>query len=117
MNAMRKTRNTAVRALSLGLVCTLSVSCLAACSAGSAQTTNSGAASPSRTDPTASPDTGQRLPQPGVSGLDVAPDADRVDLEVPTFTHPTEVTNPLFPVSSQESVNLLGTVDGQTTPR
>ena len=48
-----------------------------------------------------------------MGGLDVAPDADRVDLEVPTFTNPTEVTNPLFPVSSQESVLLLGTVDGQ----
>jgi len=113
MKTMWKTRKTAVRALSLGLVCTLSVSGLAACSAGSAQTTTSGVASPSTTDPTASPATGRRLPQPEVGGLDVAPESDRVDLEVPTFTNPTEVTNPLFPVSAQESVLLLGTVDGQ----
>ncbi len=39
------------------------------------------------------------------------PKGDRVDLAVPTFTNPTEITNPLFPVSSQHSVLLLGTVD------
>ena len=37
----------------------------------------------------------------------------RVDLCLPTFTHPTQITNPLFPVSSQESVLLVGRVDGQ----
>jgi hypothetical protein len=47
-----------------------------------------------------------------IGNLPVAPAADRVDLVVPTFSHPTRVTNPLFPVSSQESVLLLGRVDG-----
>ena len=44
-------------------------------------------------------------------GLKVAPDAARVDLDVPTFSNPTEITNPLFPVSSQASVLMLGRVD------
>jgi hypothetical protein len=43
--------------------------------------------------------------------LPVAPASDRVDLAMPTFSNPTEITNPLFPVSSQHSVLLLGTVE------
>jgi hypothetical protein len=56
----------------------------------------------------------QAIPQPAVpEGLEVAPDADRVDMAMPTFSRPTEITNPLFPVSSQASVLLLGQVDDQ----
>lgn len=51
------------------------------------------------------------LPQPVVSDLDVAPEEDRVDLERPSFSDPTEVTNPLFPVAVGDSNLLLGTVD------
>lgn len=54
-----------------------------------------------------------KIPQPEVTGLAVAPDSDRVDLNLPSFSHPTRVTNPLFPVSEQESVLLLGHVDGK----
>jgi hypothetical protein len=32
---------------------------------------------------------------------------------MPTFSHPTDVTNPLFPVSKQESVLFVGHVDGK----
>ncbi|HET7870687.1 MAG TPA: hypothetical protein VFM85_10280 [Actinomycetota bacterium] len=53
------------------------------------------------------------IPQPVVPHLDVAPESKRVDLRVPTFSHPTEVTNPLFPVSRQASVLFLGHVDGK----
>ena len=53
------------------------------------------------------------IPQPDTGGLDVAPDSSRMDLCLPTFTHPTQITNPLFPVSSQGSVLLVGRVDGQ----
>jgi hypothetical protein len=53
------------------------------------------------------------IPQPVVKGLDVAPEHERVDLFMPTFTNPTEVTNPLFPVSRQRSVLMLGHVDGK----
>lgn len=52
------------------------------------------------------------IEQPAVGDLQVAPDEDRVDLAVPTFSDPTRITNPLFPVSSQRSVLLLGRVDG-----
>jgi hypothetical protein len=44
-------------------------------------------------------------------GLTVASDAARVDLAVPTFSNPTDITNPLFPISSQASVLMLGHVD------
>ena len=41
------------------------------------------------------------------------PRARRVDLAMPTFSDPTNITNPLFPVSSQDSVLMLGHVDGK----
>lgn len=47
------------------------------------------------------------------SGSGCAPRSDRVDLARPSFSDPTSVTNPLFPASKQESVLLLGKVDGQ----
>jgi hypothetical protein len=53
------------------------------------------------------------IPQPDVKGVQVAPTAARVDLRVPTFSHPTEITNRLFPVSDQASVLMLGHVDGE----
>lgn len=53
------------------------------------------------------------IPQPDVGDLPVAPDSARVDLAMPTFSNPTDVTNPLFPISSQESVLLVGEVDGE----
>ena len=53
------------------------------------------------------------IPQPVVEGLKVAPDSARIDLALPKFSDPTNITNPLFPVSRQESVLLVGTVDGK----
>jgi hypothetical protein len=53
------------------------------------------------------------IPQPPVGNVPVAPESERVDLAMPTFSNPTEVTNPLFPVSRQKSVLLLGHVDGK----
>jgi hypothetical protein len=47
------------------------------------------------------------------SGTGCAPKSERVDLAKPSFSDPTNVTNPLFPVSKQESVLLLGQVDGK----
>jgi hypothetical protein len=55
----------------------------------------------------------REIPQPVVPHVAVAPENQRVDLRVPTFSHPTEVTNPLFPVSKQASVLFLGHVDGK----
>ena len=54
------------------------------------------------------------IPQPPVPGdIPVAPQSKRVDLSMPTFSDPTNVTNPLFPVSRQESVLMVGHVDGK----
>jgi hypothetical protein len=55
----------------------------------------------------------EKLPQPVVTNLSVAPESARVDTDAPTFSDPTNITNPLFPGSNQESVLLLGRVDGK----
>jgi hypothetical protein len=54
----------------------------------------------------------ESIPQPVVTGLSLAPESKRVDLPMPTFSNPMNVSNPLFPVSMQESYLQLGTVDG-----
>jgi hypothetical protein len=53
------------------------------------------------------------IPQPDTGDLPVAPDSERVDLAMPAFSNPTDITNPLFPVSDQASVLLVGEVDGE----
>jgi hypothetical protein len=54
------------------------------------------------------------IPQPVVlDDLPTAPQGKRVDLATPSFSDPTSVTNPLFPVSKQESVLMVGRVDGK----
>jgi hypothetical protein len=53
----------------------------------------------------------ETIQQPAVEDLPVAPPSERVDLAAPNFSNPTDVTNPLFPVSRQASVLLLGRVD------
>jgi len=47
------------------------------------------------------------------SGRGCAPDSKRVDLRRPSFSHSTEITNPLFPISRLRSVVLLGHVGGK----
>ena len=47
------------------------------------------------------------------NGRGCAPASRRVDLAVPSFSHPTEVTNPLFPISRLQSALLLGHVEGK----
>ena len=46
------------------------------------------------------------------SGEGCAPLESRIDLEPPQFSNPTEITNPLFPISALDSVVLTGEVDG-----
>jgi len=46
------------------------------------------------------------------SGEGCAPTDQRVDVERPTFSDPTNITNPLFPISALGSVVLIGEVDG-----
>jgi hypothetical protein len=56
----------------------------------------------------------EMIPQPVMLGeLPTAPESARVDLSMPTVSDPTSVTNPLFPVSRQESVLMVGHVDGK----
>jgi hypothetical protein len=65
---------------------------------------------------TAAPTT---IPQPseaqlraaGLGKLPVAPESERVDVAAPTFSNPTDVTNPLFPISGLHSAILSGRVD------
>jgi hypothetical protein len=55
----------------------------------------------------------ETIPQPALEDPRIAPANRRVDLASPTFSEPTSVSNTLFPVARQESVLLLGRVDGQ----
>ncbi len=45
------------------------------------------------------------------TGEGCAATEDLVDLDRPTFSNPTEITNPLYPISELDSVVLLGEVD------
>jgi hypothetical protein len=61
------------------------------------------------------------IPQPsaaqlkaaGLEKLPLAPESERVDLTVEPFSDPTNVTNPLFPISDLHSAVLSGRVDGK----
>ncbi|MGI8520070.1 MAG: hypothetical protein ACR2MC_05615 [Actinomycetota bacterium] len=61
------------------------------------------------------------IPQPSAAqlkaaelyDLPLAPKRARVDLAAPPFSNPTDVTNPLFPISELHSVLLNGKVDGK----
>jgi hypothetical protein len=54
------------------------------------------------------------IKQPVVLGdPPVAPQAERVDIGMPSFSDPTTVTNPLHPTAVVDSALLLGTVDGK----
>ena len=70
---------------------------------------------PSPSAPAASssvaPSAAAEIPQPSVTEIEVADPADRVDLAVPTFSNPTEITNPLFPIALSSSNLLVGTVE------
>jgi hypothetical protein len=61
----------------------------------------------------------ERIPQPSLDKLEkltrsrLAPESQRVDLAVPTFTHPTQITNTLFPISDLHSAVLVGRFEGK----
>ena len=54
-----------------------------------------------------------QLEAAGLSKLPLAPSGSHVDLVAPPFSNPTEVSNPLFPISKLRSAILNGTVDGK----
>jgi hypothetical protein len=61
------------------------------------------------------------IPQPtraqlraaGLATLPLAPESKRVDIKAPTFSDPTTITNPLFPISNLRSVVFSGRIDGK----
>ena len=61
------------------------------------------------------------IPQPtraqlraaGLAQLPLSPESKRVDLKAPTFSDPTTITNPLFPISRLRSVVFSGRIDGK----
>ena len=106
-------RDRSVRLRRLVLSVTVAFVAAACTSAGNAASPSgsSGSGSPPGTPTGASDAT---IAQPIVPGhIPVAPESERVDLAMPTFSDPTNITNPLFPVSSQDSVLMLGHVDGK----
>ena len=60
---------------------------------------------------TAAPATLPSTPCGTYTGKGCAPASERVDLTRPTFSNPTQITNPLFPISRLRSAVLLGHVD------
>jgi hypothetical protein len=55
--------------------------------------------------------TAAQLEAAGLEKLPLAPESERVDLTMPPLSNPTEVTNPLFPISDLHSAVLSGRVD------
>jgi len=86
----------------------------AGCTDEAGSVTASPSASGESGSASASGEASRTISQPAVpSRIPVASESERVDLTMPTFSDPTNVTNPLFPVSLQESVLMLGHVDGK----
>lgn len=105
--------------LILGLATALvSAACTTDVGAG-AGSVGSGAPPSSPIGPGAPTTSSTRIEQPPLGKWEaitrgkLAPASDRVDLEMPTFSNPTNVTNPLFPISDLHSVLALGRVDGE----
>ena len=78
----------------------------------------SGAATSSPTSAGVALSSPRTIQQPSLGKLSkltrdrLAPDSARVDLVVPSFSHPTKVTNPLFPISNLNAV-IVGEVGGE----
>jgi hypothetical protein len=92
----------------------LVVACLLAAGACSSGNGTDGGASGSGDGPSEIPQPTQaELEAAGFADLPLAPARDRVDIVAPTFSHPTEITNPLFPISDLASVVFSGVVEGK----
>jgi len=80
---------------------------LSAAGCGGSDSSSSGAATP------VSQPSQAQMEASGLAKLPVAPTSKRIDLSAPPFSHSTEVTNPLFPISELHSAVLAGRIDGQ----
>jgi hypothetical protein len=94
----------------------LAVAMLVAC--GCTGHSRSGTSASSPASPGAVPSGPKTIPQPSLDKLSkltrsrLAPDSERVDLVLPSFSDPTRVTNPLFPIGTLNAV-IVGEVDGE----
>ena len=96
----------------IGLFAGLSV--IGACGADTAAKTDQSPrdAAAGSTASTEGKSSSKTIPQPVMlDDLATAPEGARVDISMPVFSNPTDITNPLFPVSKQESVLMVGQVD------
>jgi hypothetical protein len=108
------------RLIGIGLVLALVWSALTVGAAGARTTRGAQAAegadgsSCEATKPTDVPQASpEELAAAGLDKLPLAPLSERVDLVAPPFSNPTNVTNPLFPISNLHSAILNGKVDGK----
>ncbi|MDX6586265.1 MAG: hypothetical protein QOI31_738 [Solirubrobacterales bacterium] len=92
--------------LGLGLVAILVIGC------GGGDDLTGEAGSPAATNTIPQP-TEAQLAAAGLDKLPVAPEDQRIDIEAPTFSNPTEITNPLFPISDLHSAIFSGRIEGQ----
>jgi hypothetical protein len=96
-------RRRAAAGAGLGLALTLVA---AGCGSG-------GGSRASPAPPTTAPAAACVRNEQGTGCLPLAPESRRVDRATPAFSRPTEITNPLFPVSQVSQSLQLGTVDGE----
>ena len=87
--------------LAVLVVASAAASALAACGGGAPRSATGGA-----------PVDATRTSCGTYRGGGCAPTGARVDVAPPTFSHPTNITNPLFPIGALQSVVQLGHVDG-----
>ena len=79
------------------------------CGGGDGSTGDVGASAPN----TIPQPTQAALAAADLDKLPLADEAERIDIEAPTFSNPTEITNPLFPISDLHSVIFSGSVEGK----
>jgi hypothetical protein len=94
----------------LGLMAVLMAALTIGCGGDDSSSGGSGTGSAPATIPQP---TEAQLRAAGLARLPLAPESERVDIEAPTFSSPTEITNPLFPVSDLHSVVFSGRVEGE----
>jgi hypothetical protein len=98
-------------ALARGIIVVAVITAGCSSPAPSPATESSSPSSPAIGSASAVPSPAAIIPQPSVTGIEVADQSARVDLSMPTFSKPTEITNPLFPVEAGSSNLYVGTVN------
>jgi hypothetical protein len=102
---MARARARAIELSALGIIAAV---LLGGCDGGGSDTSAS-----SRSATTIPQPTHAQLAAANLAKLPLAPESERVDIVAPTFSNPTEITNPLFPISDLHSAVLSGRVDGK----